>query len=75
MIRSQSAITDQERSTRRADVDESLATLKLEGLEPCAETQSLGQRYIDGELTVMELGAEIRLLNARNFRPVSLSRD
>ena len=75
MILSQSSITDQERATRRAYVDESLATLKLEGLEPCAETHAISQRYIDGELTVMELGAEIRSLNARKFRPVSLSRD
>lgn len=75
MIIGQSTITDQERAARRAYVDESLATLNLEGLEPCAETQALSQRYIDGELTVMELGAEIRSLNARKFRPLPLSRD
>ena len=75
MILSQSPITDQERATRRDYVDESLATLKLEGLEPCVETLALSKRYIDGELTVMELGTEIRSLNARKFRPVSLRRD
>lgn len=75
MVIGQSPITESERITRSEYVAESLATLRLEGLEPCPETLALGDRYINGELTVMELGAEIRSLNARKFRPVPLSRD
>jgi hypothetical protein len=75
MIIGQSPITEQDRATRRAYVAESLATLELEQLTPCPETLSLSERYINGELTVMELGAEIRALNARKFGSVPVSRD
>jgi hypothetical protein len=75
MIVGQSHISEVERAKRRDYVQESLATLSLEGLRPCEATLALGERYINGELTVMELGSEIRALNARKFGPLPLPRD
>jgi hypothetical protein len=75
MILGQSPITEKERTARRAYVEESLATLQLEEQSPCPEALSISERYVNGELTVMELGAEIRALNARKFRPLSLPQD
>jgi len=68
-------ITEQERAEREASVAQSLATVRLEGLEPTDETKALARRYVEGELTLEEMGAEIRALNARKFGPVHVSGD
>jgi len=49
--------------------------VRLEGLEPTDAAKSIFERYVSGELTIEQMGAEIRALNAREFGPVHVSRD
>ena len=66
-------ITDQERSDRKARIGRAMGSVRLEGLEPTGAATAIFERYASGELTVEEMGAEIRALNARQFGPVHLS--
>jgi hypothetical protein len=68
-------ITDEERHRRQAAIDQSLASVRLEGLEPSEDAKAIARRYIEGELTVIEMGEEIRALNARQFGSVHVSGD
>lgn len=45
------------------------------GLEPTDAAKSIFERYVSGELTIEQMGAEIRALNAREFGAVHVSRD
>jgi hypothetical protein len=69
------SITDHERAERRARIERATASVRLEGLEPTDAAKSIFERYVCGELTIEEMGAEIRALNAREFGPVHVSRD
>ena len=69
------SITDQERVQRRARIERAIASVRLEGLEPTAAARAIFNRYVSGELTIDEMGAEIRALNAREFGPVHVSGD
>jgi len=64
-----------ERTKRREDYRQALATLRLEGLEPAVEADAIFQRYARGELSLEEMGAEIDKLHERQFGPVRLSGD
>ena len=66
-------LTDKERAERRASVSQSLASVRLEGLEPTAEAKAIFERYAEGELTLDEMGQEIQALNARQFGSVHVS--
>jgi len=68
-------ITERERVERQARIERAIGSVRLEGLEPTDAAKSIFQRYVDGELTIEEMGAEIRALNAREFGPVHLSGD
>jgi antitoxin VbhA-like protein len=68
-------ITDQERAERQARIERATASVRLEGLEPTDAAKSIFGRYVSGELTIEQMGAEIRALNAREFGPVHVSRD
>jgi hypothetical protein len=68
-------ITDQERAERQARIERATASVRLEGLEPTESAKSIFARYVSGELTIEQMGAEIRALNAREFGPVHVSRD
>jgi hypothetical protein len=60
---------------RRARVyEEALASVRLEGFDLDDKVKALYRRYIDGELTLAEVGREIDELDDREFGPVSLSR-
>ena len=67
------AITEAERAIREDGVKQALASVRLEGLEPGADVRAIHERYIDGELTLEQAGAEIKALHDRKFGPVSLS--
>ena len=69
------SITDQERAQRRARIERAVASVRLEGLEPTAAAKAIFDRYVCGELTMQEMGVEIRALNAREFGPVHVSGD
>jgi hypothetical protein len=68
-------ITEQERAERQAHLAQAMASVGLEGLEPGADAVAIFERYISGERTLDEVGAEIRALHARNRGPVRLPRD
>ena len=68
-------ITDQERAERQARIERATASVRLEGLEPTDDAKSIFDRYVSGELTIEQMGEEIRALNAREFGPVHVFRD
>jgi hypothetical protein len=64
-------ITATERARRTRVYEEALASVRLEGFEIDDDTTPLYQRYIDGELTLAEVGSAIDALDNREFGPVS----
>jgi hypothetical protein len=60
-------ITEQERVERRVRVERAKASVRLEGLEPTDAARSIFDRYVSGELTIEQMGTEIRALNAREL--------
>ncbi len=68
-------ISQEERAKREQDYRQALASLRLEGLAPGAEANAIFQRYVDGELTLEQMGAEIETLHERRIGPVRLSGD
>ncbi|MGO4883827.1 MAG: hypothetical protein ACLP59_23850 [Bryobacteraceae bacterium] len=67
-------ITAAERARRTRDYEEALASIRLEGFDLAEQVTALYQRYIDGELTLAEVGSAIDELDVREFGPVSVSR-
>jgi Antitoxin VbhA len=63
-----------ERARRTRVYEEALASIHLEGLELDEQAKALYQRYIDGELTLAEVGGAIDELDNREFGSVPLSR-
>jgi len=49
--------------------------MRLEGLEPTDAAKLIFDRYVSGELTLEQMGTEIRALNAREFGPAHVSGD
>lgn len=68
-------ITDRERAKRLEAIQQALASVRLEGLEPGEEAKAIFQRYVDGEVTLEQMGAEIEALHDREYGPVHVSRD
>jgi hypothetical protein len=67
-------ITAAERSRRIRVYADAVASIGLEGFELDEEVKALYQRYIDGELTLAEVGNAIDELDDREFGSLSLSR-
>ncbi|MFN7918974.1 MAG: antitoxin VbhA family protein [Bryobacteraceae bacterium] len=67
------AITALERAERQKDIDQSLASVRLEGLEPTDDAKVIFQRYVDGKIDIDGMIEEIRILNARKYGPVPVS--
>jgi Antitoxin VbhA len=67
-------VTAAERARRTRIYEEALASVRLEGFELDERSKSLYQRYIDGELTLAEVGQAIDELNDREFGSVSVPR-
>jgi hypothetical protein len=68
-----SPITEAEQAERRKQLEEVLASIRLEGLEPSDAAKAIFERCVTGELTIDGMMAEIRALNAREYGPVRLS--
>jgi hypothetical protein len=66
---------EQEKAERLARIERATASVRLEGLEPTDAAKLIFDRYVSGELTLEQMGTEIRALNAREFGPVHVSRD
>jgi hypothetical protein len=67
-------ITAAERARRTCIYEEALASIRIEGLDLDEPTKMLYQQYIEGELTLAEVGSAIDGLDDREFGPVSLPR-
>ena len=67
-------ITVAERARRIRVYEEALASVRLEGFELDEQVKALYQRYIQGQMTLADVGSAIDGLNDREFGPVSLSR-
>jgi hypothetical protein len=68
-------LTEQERAERRVHIEQALASARLEGLEPSTDAAAIFEKYVSGERTLDEVGAEIRALHARHRGPVRLPGD
>jgi hypothetical protein len=64
-----------ERVDRGAEIEQALASVRLEGLEPGDAAKAIFQRYVDGELSLEQIGMEIRALHDREHGPLHVSRD
>ena len=64
--------SDRARELRAKEIEEALATGRLEGLEPSAGAMGIFQRYIEGELTAEELRAALDEYADREYGPVRL---
>ena len=62
------------RAERALQVDDALASVRMEGLEPSAEGVAIFQRYINGELTIEDMGLAIDDLLDKVYGPVRLPR-
>jgi antitoxin VbhA-like protein len=67
-------ITAAERARRTRVYEEALASIRLEGFELDEQATALYHRYVDGDLTLAEVGSAIDELDNREFGPVSVSR-
>ena len=67
--------TDRAQTQRANEVENALASVRMEGLEPSAEAKILFQRYVDGELTSDELDLAFDVYLDGKYGPVRLPRD
>ena len=69
------AMTPEERARRTENLENALASVRIEGLEPSDEAKAIFRRYVDGELTFEEMGQAIETLHDKLYGPVRLSGD
>ena len=62
--------TDRARTQRAKDVENALASGRLEGLAPSPEAMEIFQRYIEGALTLEQVGAAIDAHADRVYRSI-----
>jgi len=67
--------TDRARMQRAKEVENALASVRMEGQEPSDEAKAIFQRYIDGELTSEELDRTFDLFFDRKYGPIRLPRN
>ena len=64
--------TNRAQEQRAREIDNALASVRMEGLEPSEESKVIFQRYVNGELTSEEMGRSIDQLLDREYGPVRL---
>lgn len=64
--------TNRAQEQRAREIDNALASVRMEGLEPSEESKVIFQRYVDGEVTSEEMGRSIDQLLDRDYGPVRL---
>ena len=68
-------ITESGRAQRAKEVENALASVRMEGLEPSDSAKAIFQRYVDGELTSEEMDRAFDAHLDREYGPVRLSRN
>jgi hypothetical protein len=63
---------DQERARRAKQMENALANGRLEGLEPSEGAAAIFQRYVNGELTLEEMGRAIETYADREYGKIPL---
>ena len=66
---------DRTRIEREREVENALASVRMEGLEPSAEARAIFQRYVEGDVTLKEMGRAVDQLLDSQYGPVRLSRN
>jgi hypothetical protein len=69
------ATLDQTRIQREREVENALASVRMEGLEPSAEAKDIFKRYVEGDVTLKEMGRAVDQLLDSQYGPVRLSRN
>lgn len=67
--------TDRARMQRAREVENALASVRMEGLEPSADAIAIFQRYVDGDITSEELDRVFDMYFDRKYGPVRLPRN
>ncbi len=67
--------SDRARAQRAREVENALASVRMEGLEISDEANALFQRYIDGEVSSEELDSAFDSYFDRKYGPVRLPRN
>jgi hypothetical protein len=67
-------LTDRGRATRAKEIENAVASVRIEGLEPSDDARIIFQRYVDGELTSDELDRAFACHLDHAYGPVRLSR-
>lgn len=68
-------LTDRLQTSRAREIENALASVRLEGLEPSGTAKAIFRRYIDGELTSDEMDREFDKHLDTEYGPVRLSRN
>ena len=66
---------DQTRTQRAREVENALASVRMEGFEISSEAEALFQRYVDGEMSSEELDGAFDRYFDRKYGPVRLPRN
>lgn len=67
--------TDRAREQRARDIENALASVRMEGLEPSDDAKAIFKRYVDGELTAQEKAKAFQEFLDREYGPVCLPRN
>ncbi len=65
-------LTDTRRAERAQEMDNALASGRMEGLEPSPGAMAIFQRFVDGELTMEQMSKAIGEFAEREYGPVRL---
>ena len=68
-------VSDRARMQRAIEVENTLASVRIEGLEPSEEAKAMFRGYIDGWLTSEALDRAFDQYFDRKYGPVRLPRD
>ena len=68
-------IVDQARAERALGIEDALASVRMEGLEPSKEAKAIYQRYVDGELTADQMDVAMAEHLDREYGPLRLPRN
>jgi hypothetical protein len=63
---------DQARAQRAREIENAMASVRMEGLKISPEAKAIFQRYVDGDLTSSQMGKAIDTLLDSKYGPVRL---